>query len=75
MQKQHSSDRLEVLAQGQVGTLWHLTSRASLATILASGYFARFAGYQLRLADCINVTARYGETDMQFAALAVASVG
>ena len=26
MQKQHTSDRLEVLAQGQVGTLWHLTS-------------------------------------------------
>jgi hypothetical protein len=48
MQKQHTSDRLEVLAQGQVGTLWHLTSRASLATILAPGYFARFAGYQLR---------------------------
>ena len=68
-------DRLEVLAQGQIGTLWSLSSGASLARILEPGFFHRFAGYQLRLADRINVTAHFGEPEMQFAQLVVTHVG
>lgn len=68
-------DKLEVLAQGQIGTLWSLSSGASLARILEPGFFQRFAGYQLRLADRINVTAHFGELEMQFAQLVVTHVG
>jgi hypothetical protein len=68
-------DRLEVVAQAQVGTLWSLSFGASLSKILAPGFFQRFSGYQLRLADRINVTAHYGEPEMQFAQLVVTHVG
>jgi hypothetical protein len=68
-------DRLEVVAQAQIGTIWSLSSAAALDKILAPGFFDKFAGYQLRLADRINVTAQYGEPEMQLAELVVSHVG
>jgi hypothetical protein len=74
MQTKHIADRLELLSQGQIGSHWHLSSRAPLAQVLAPGFFERFQGYALRLADRIDITAHYGEPQMQFARVVVTGV-
>jgi hypothetical protein len=70
MRKAAIADRLELVSQALVGSTYSLVTRSPLATILKSGYWAKWNETGLRRGDRINVVADY-DGEIAFAMLGV----